>query len=417
MDVHFYINQAQSRWTHKFSEKTSNQLNLGIGYWGGHNRQGVYEENYDVVPLLIRDEISYSPNDALTLRLGTDTELRWGKVKAKVPGDYGEEGAVYYNTSANDRFLTFKGNRFIGQPGLLGELDLSAIPMTQLVFGTRVDYHSVIDKWGADPRVAVRFEPIPVTTLKAGVGLFHQPPDIPESDRDYGNPDLELTRAIHYSVGIEQRFLEHLELGLEGFYKDLSNVVTLSNDIVERSGEIVPERLSNDATGRVYGMEAQIKHKPSKRFFGWISYTLMRSERFDEPGAPARLFDNDQTHILTAVGNVTIGWGIDIGLTFRLASGNPYTPILGASFDADSDDYVPIYGAINSRRMPLFHQLDVRIDKKWQWKYLAFTLYLDVQNVYNCKNVEGYAYSFNFEQSAVVQGLPILPSLGLKLEY
>jgi hypothetical protein len=141
----------------------------------------------------------------------------------------------------------------------------------------------------------------------------------------------------------------------------------------------------------------------------------MRSER--TKNGVTRLFDHDQTHILTLVGSVHVGWGVDIGLRFRLVSGNPYTPIEGGSYDADSDLYNPIYGRNNARRMPLFHQLDLRVDKKWQWKYLAFTAYLDVQNVYNYENTEFYAYSFDFKVKEKVQGLPIIPSIGLKLEY
>jgi hypothetical protein len=48
---------------------------------------------------------------------------------------------------------------------------------------------------------------------------------------------------------------------------------------------------------------------------------------------------------------------------------------------------------------------------------LAFTLYLDVQNVYYHKNVEEYAYSYDYSERAGFQNIPILPSLGLKLEY
>jgi outer membrane receptor protein involved in Fe transport len=266
-----------------------------------------------------------------------------------------------------------------------------------------------------DPRFSVRYELLPKTTLKAGIGLFQQMPDIAQSSEDYGNPDLKPMSAIHYSVGIEQRILENLELNLEGFYKDLNRVITSSDEMIERDGEMVPERFDNDATGRVYGMEFELKHHPTERFFGWITYTLMRSERTEN--GMTRLFDYDQTHILTLVGNVTVGWGIDVGLRFRLVSGNPATPIIGASYDADSDLYMPLWGKTNSTRMPLFHQLDLRIDKKWQWKHVAFTLYLDVQNVYNRKNVEGYVYSYDCKQKESFSGIPVLPSLGLKLEH
>ncbi|MBW2278363.1 MAG: hypothetical protein JRF63_12790, partial [Deltaproteobacteria bacterium] len=166
-----------------------------------------------------------------------------------------------------------------------------------------------------------------------------------------------------------------------------------------------------------YGLEFLLKHQPTDRFFGWLSYTLMKSERVDHPGEAKRLFDYDQTHILTLVASAVLGRGWEAGVRFRLVSGNPDTPILGSIYDADSDIYWPVYGRTNSDRLPMFHQLDVRIDKNWEWKYLKFAVYIDVQNVYNQKNVEGFQYSYDYSKRVYFTGLPILPSLGLILEY
>ena len=67
--------------------------------------------------------------------------------------------------------------------------------------------------------------------------------------------------------------------------------------------------------------------------------------------------------------------------------------------------------------MPTFHQLDVRVDKNWKFKLMKFAVYVDVQNVYNQQNPEGYAYNYDYSQRRYLTGLPVLPSLGLKLEY
>ena len=102
----------------------------------------------------------------------------------------------------------------------------------------------------------------------------------------------------------------------------------------------------------------------------------------------------------------------------RFISGNLRTPQTYGFFDATVGAYIPgqTFPPYNTRN-PLFHQLDIRIDKKWQWRYLSLTTYLDVQNVYYHKAVEDYAYSYDYAQRAAVEGLPIIPSLGLKVEY
>jgi hypothetical protein len=70
-----------------------------------------------------------------------------------------------------------------------------------------------------------------------------------------------------------------------------------------------------------------------------------------------------------------------------------------------------------SERLPLFHQLDLRVDKRWQFKDWRLSAYLDVQNVYNNPAVEAIVYNYDFSQQAFQTGLPILPSIGLRGEF
>jgi TonB family protein len=418
MSMHNDFHQLQIRYDRRFSKALSNQANVAFGYWGVEGSYvGLVEEKYDVLPLVVRDELVWDPGRIFILRTGLDTSVWWGWAKDRVPAEYGLEGEQESPLTGKSEFIEFETMATVVRPGWYAELELTAVPDLRVIYGLRVDYHDYIDRLGVDPRVAVRYQLFEHTTLKAGLGLFHQPPDIPEMSKAYGNPDLELVSAVHYGVGVEQGLFDAVTVDVEGFYKDLRNLVTSSDAMIVRDGETVPERFDNDGSGRIYGMEVEVKVVPNDRFFGWIAYTLMESERRDGPGEALRLFDYDQTHVLTVVGSVKIGWGVEAGLRFRLASGNPDTPVTGAIYDGDSDLYVPSYGRTNSTRLPLFHQLDLRVDKRWQWDCLALAVYLDVQNVYNQKNPEGYMYNYDYTEKQVFYGLPIIPSLGLKVEY
>ena len=113
-----------------------------------------------------------------------------------------------------------------------------------------------------------------------------------------------------------------------------------------------------------------------------------------------------------------LGRGWEAGIRFRLVSGNPDTPVIGSVYDSDSDIYWPVWGAVNSTRLPLFHQLDLRVDKNIViYNTIKAAIYVDVQNVYNHRNVEGYDYNYDYSERQYFYGLPIIPSLGLKLEY
>jgi hypothetical protein len=106
-----------------------------------------------------------------------------------------------------------------------------------------------------------------------------------------------------------------------------------------------------------------------------------------------------------------------VGGRFRLVSGNPITPVIGSVYNASLDRYDPYYGAPNSDRLPMFHQLDLRVDKRWIFQRWMLNLYLDIQNVYNRVNVENYNYNYNFRRANAQQGLPILTILGIKAEF
>ena len=64
----------------------------------------------------------------------------------------------------------------------------------------------------------------------------------------------------------------------------------------------------------------------------------------------------------------------------------------------------------------MFHQLDLRLDKRFRFKSWQLSLYVDVQNVYNNGNVEGIDYNYNYTARRFVTGLPILPSFGIRGE-
>jgi hypothetical protein len=167
----------------------------------------------------------------------------------------------------------------------------------------------------------------------------------------------------------------------------------------------------------VVGLELSARHELTDKLFGWVAYTLSRSERRDDGARDYRLFDFDQTHMLTLIGSYRLPRNWEISARFRYVSGNLYTPITGAVYDADADEYEGIDGALNSGRVDAFHQLDVRIDKRWVFEKWMLNAYLDIQNVYNRPNADGVEYNYDFSESEPERGLPIIPVLGVRGEF
>jgi hypothetical protein len=93
--------------------------------------------------------------------------------------------------------------------------------------------------------------------------------------------------------------------------------------------------------------------------------------------------------------------------------------VIGASYDSNADRYVPVLGPLYSSRLGSFNQLDLRLDKVFTFNRWALALYLDIQNLYNASNPEGVVYNFNYDptQTATVNGLPILPVIGIRGDF
>jgi TonB family protein len=265
-----------------------------------------------------------------------------------------------------------------------------------------------------EPRLSVRWSPAPALTWKAAWGLYHQPPAPADLSAVFGNPTLGLESAEHLLGGVAAGTPETVSFELTAFR-------STSQDLAMRSplpSPLLAQALLATGIGRSRGVQVLLRKQLATRFFGWISYTLSKSERAVSPGAPYYPYDFDQTHVLSAVASFDLGAGFEIGGRFRYATGYPRTPVTGAYFDVTTGIYEPFFGRTNSIRIPPFMQADVRLSKRFQMgAAAAVEAYLDVQNVTNRANPEEIVYSPDYSQRQYINGLPILPVVGARLTW
>ncbi len=367
----------------------------------------------------MRDTVRYKVADSLTLIAGADVLFSKTDVfvRLPLPPQEGQPMAAGPPDLSQVRTTDRKGI-YLWSPAAFVEAEWKPVPSLLLLPGFRMDYMDEVHEWVAQPRMTARFSATERMTLKAGAGYFAQPPTPDETDPSFGNPALKAEHAVHLSLGGEYKPHPWLTLDATGFYKTISNLVSRTDaQVVDASGMTRPLTYDNNGRGRVFGLELVARHEFTGKFSGWLAYTLSRSTRRDSGATEDRLFDYDQTHILAVLGSYLLPRNWQIGARFRLVSGNPITPVVGAVYNASNDRYDATYGKVNSSRLPMFHQLDVRVDKRWIYQRWMLNLYLDIQNIYNRANVEDFDYNFNYAKSSPQQGLPILTILGVKAEF
>ena len=74
--------------------------------------------------------------------------------------------------------------------------------------------------------------------------------------------------------------------------------------------------------------------------------------------------------------------------------------------------YLPQYGPLNSDRIEAAHQLDIRVDRKWQFKHWSLAVFADITNVYFHPRVLRYTYNFDYSERDTITELPLVPAFG-----
>ena len=414
-----------------YQKDLSSRVSLDTMVSAGLNRQnfslgGNFLFDFESVPINYRSEFGIKLSETTRWNIGLDFEMAAFDVtvRAPPPPKPGEAAPPPFVTQQS---LETRETGFGFRPAWYTDVEWQPTQRLRVVPGVRLDFARDSGHADFSPRANARYALVlpedgfwggkPLgTTLKGGVGVFQQPPQYDETNEVFGTPNLESNRALHYSLGVEQDLTQQIEVSVEGFYKDLTNLVSRTPDAAGAY------EYANQGFGKVIGLETLLKYNPDERFFGWIAYTLSRSTRTYNPADGERLFQYDQTHNLIILGSYRLGRGWEAGARFRIVSGPLDTPVANppspaALFVADAGSYTPIQGKEYSVRMPLFHQLDVRIDKRWQFRSWRLSTYLDVQNVYNNAAREALLYNYNSTQQTYQKGLPILPSLGLRGEF
>jgi len=394
----------------KLDDSTRQNLSITVGRLDASQHFGELQQVVSGTELHGRNEWRFELLPELSATAGVDFygQFLGGGYRGPAPSQY-EGNPSDDNSFATRRNISIVLPSFdVVRPGAYLELGLRPTRSWLLVPGVRADYYGDIHHSSLDPRLTARYQLTSGLTLKSGVGYYTQAPQYWQALSVVGNPRIEPYRALQTSFGFEEQLSERLKFGAEGFYK------RLTNRIVGTPGNAEPHWV-NDGEGRIYGAELQAEYRPAPGTFAYLAYTISRSERSDA-GGPYRLFDHDQPHILSIAASQNLGRGWTLGGRFRLVSGDPSTAVIGSVYDARSGVYVAQYGPVNGQRDFAFQQLDLRLEKKWTLGLGSFSAYVDVLNVYNAKNAQGYRYSYDFSRKEAVSGLGLFPNLGLKGE-
>ena len=416
--------------------------------------------------------VKYRDNDEsseenLTLRLGSieqETKLRmentssWSvwKVKAGFDLNYSRyKSNEYRKVFANAlREYDYHTDLSLWRWGMFASVDYAAPDKSFTAsMGVRTDGNNYSDKmkelWRQlSPRLSVSYRLIEGLTLSGHVGLYYQLPSYTAlgfkgEEGEYVNRHLDYISVSQESLGLSWTPNENMELSVEGFYKlyghmpfSLSDQIPLSckgNDY----GTIGNEALSSKAKGRSYGVELMFKWLLTQKLNLSSSLTIFKSEFKDGEQGSYVPSAWDNRFILNMSGTYNFPKHWSLGAKVSCIGGSPYTP-----YDVEKSSLVEAwnvqgrayydYSRYNQERLPVFGQLDVRVDKTFYLKKCMLGFYLDIQNITASKlrqpdalmstgQIENPSAPLS-EQRYVMKSIrqesgTLLPTLGITFEY
>jgi hypothetical protein len=298
--------------------------------------------------------------------------------------------------------------------------------------GVRLESVPTANWTGISPRLSLKYFVSPTVAFTAGAGRYAQwmhslgreeEPVQPLQFWIASDSHAPVSTARDATIGLERWVTPRRLFHVEAFYKKYDRLLipNINNDSRVRGDEL------SEANGYSYGVDVLLRQLDGGPFSGWVAYSYALSSRVGPDGI--RYFPTqDRRHNLNLVGSWKLG-SVTLGARGNLASGMPYTPVLGgfrsmrydpvlhnwAQFATD-EEFIP--GPTNSKRLPWYTRVDVSVNRRGHLCGLEANPYLSIVNVFNAHNPAAYLFSFSGRPDrSSFPNLPFAPTFGVTFAY
>ena len=304
---------------------------------------------------------------------------------------------------------------------------------TALRLGLRGRYIDDGQRWLLEPRLAVTRELAPTVTFKLGAGLYHQYLQLVTTEGfsagDFYLPidaSAELGRSLQTVAGLEWRPAWTDLVSLELYANQLDELVVFDNtQPVNQESFATADVFHTGGTGYARGAELLLR-RDFGRFTGWVGYTLgWTRRRFAELNQGDQFPPKyDRRHDLNLLLSTRAGaW--TLGAAFRYATGQAFTPaaarlLLRDPGTGEASDFGQVLPAErNSARLLPYHRLDLSARRPIGLFGRPAELVIEIFNVYNRRNEWFVQYETEgpVTEASVIRMLPLIPSVGVNLEF
>ena len=234
--------------------------------------------------------------------------------------------------------------------------------------------------------------------------------------------------------GLAKTFNEQYEVSLEGYYKEMKNVISYAEGAsFINFGDWQDNVVQGD--GQAYGAELLVRKKTGK-LTGWIGYSLNWTWRqFEEINFGERYpYKYDRRHDISVVGIYEFNDRVSLSASWVYGSGNAYTLpeavytskfTNGFAFDPRPSFTANFFQERNNERTPAYHRMDIGVNFTKQKRRYERTWSFGAYNLYSRNNPFFLYLSERFNQTTEqnettlrqVSLFPIIPYVSWSFEF
>lgn len=434
---------ASARWNFIFNQKLFGNTTVAYNnyrmdantktynktdYYNNHSTEDSYHYNYHSG---IRDwsyqmDFDYNPSPTHHIKFGAGylrhnffPEVSTSKTSGKIGENVTQDST--YSSLSNSTVRAHEISAYIEDNFEIGS-------RLRMNLGLHLSAFLVQKKsyFSAQPRLSARYQLNRNVALKASYTKMSQyihllsstpismPTDlwVPVTSR------VKPMQAHQYSLGSYYTGLSGWEFSIEGYYKQMRNVLEYKEGVSFLGSSSGWENKVEMGKGRSMGVEFMVQ-KTTGKTTGWIAYTLAKSDRKFAPGGINNgirfPYKYDRRHNISVVVNHKFNSRIDIGASWIFATGGTatiaeeVTAIIRPGEDKISqEDYIEHR---NNYRLPASHRLNIGVNFNKKTKHGMRTWNISLYNAYNAMNPTLVYSSSGKQKITKLTLLPCIPSV------
>lgn len=289
-------------------------------------------------------------------------------------------------------------------------------PQFSITPGIRLDRYGITRETLTSPRFSAKFQATSKIALTFATGIYRQPPSLFVLSLTPNNRNLKTQTATHIIGGIDWLVREDLRVRFEAYQKSYDNLIV--QPLLPTQNFSLDGNHFNTGNGTAKGFEISVQKALTGFFSGQASYSFLRSRRRFTADGIEFPSDFERPHQLTLIG-ISRFYGFSVAAKYRIASGLPDTRRTPIVFPNSFLFLQRIAQAsdINALRLSNFASLDVRAEKRFNFKRWSFAPYLDYFNITKHDSIVQPNYEIFNPNPQFLRESERLPIFGLRIEF